>query len=140
MFETEEDTEDSICPPQDEEKENHAPSNYENHPPSNYCNFVLPTQNLSSSEEDTTPQYFTQDLEEEEEEEEGVGKCDPPGLTSWDVAGVIERGKRVKLSFFDPNPYPGECNYAGSVSSSGFPFGCKTLGMNPICCTIFSYV
>ncbi len=74
------------------------------------------------------------------EEEE---KCDPPGLTSWDVTGVIEKGERVKLGSFDPDPYPGECNYAGSTPLSGFPFGCKTLGMyqkTPICYAVSSCV
>ncbi len=92
----------------------------ENRPPT-ACNFVLATQPESSSEEDeATPGYFTQDSEDENE-------FHPLGKTSEDIARALEEGNKVKLFFFDEDPYPEDCKYFGMVPpGAGFPFGRKS--------------
>ena len=47
----------------------------------------------------------------------------PGHLTLHDIARAINGDKKVKLGFFDPDPYPGECNFMGIASLGGFPFG-----------------
>ena len=63
------------------------------------CNFVLSTQHSSLESND----------KEEIESDEDVHKWGgaPGRLTSHDVARAIDGGKKVKLGFFGPNPYPG---------------------------------
>jgi hypothetical protein len=101
----------------------------ENPPP---CNFFLLTQG-SLFDEEGSPQYFTQDLGEEED------TCNPPELALQDFARVIKSVHMVKLGLFDPDPYPGECDFSGTTPPGCFPFGCMTTAtgaqVSPICCT-----
>ncbi len=47
----------------------------------------------------------------------------PGRLSSHDVARAIDAGEKVKLRFFDHDPYPGECDFVGIAPPGGFPFG-----------------